>query len=377
MFDLPAIFGAGLLTFASPCVLPLVPVYLATLAGASVGELRNGGASRRRLLASTGAFALGLAGVFVALGFAASAVAQTLASYRGVLQWAAGGLVVVFGLKTLGVLRIPLLDRSVRPLLNRFGAGGTLVGSFALGAAFALGWTPCVGPVLGSVLSYAANHASRPLAAASCLAIYAAGLVAPLFAAAAFAPTVLRLLDRAKPYLRTVELATGALLVAVGVLVATGGQLPAMPWRAGDADVARSAITGPAAGAEACSGTTTACAIPASPAIGGVQEPLPDFAPAPRGPAVIEYMSHDCPACREMEPVVREFRRACGQMRFEQRFVDSSTGIAEARQRGVRGIPTYVVLDESGREIDRLVGVRPVRELRAAAESASGAACTG
>uniref|UniRef100_UPI001F58F040 cytochrome c biogenesis protein CcdA n=3 Tax=unclassified Anaeromyxobacter TaxID=2620896 RepID=UPI001F58F040 len=257
-FDIPGLFAAGVLTFLSPCVLPLVPIYLGLLGGASVADVRAGGA-RGRLVATAFAFAAGLASVFVALGLGASAAAALLAAHREVLLRVAGIVVVLFGLKFLGVLRLPGLDRERRPWLARAAPGGSLLASFAFGGAFALGWTPCIGPVLGSVLTYTASSGASPARGALYLGTYAAGLVAPLLFAAAFAPRALRLLDRVKPHLRKVELATGALLVAVGALLATDRLMILMPPAGGAAQAAGAvAASAPAAGSVAA-GDAASC----------------------------------------------------------------------------------------------------------------------
>ena len=159
MYSLPALFLAGLLTFLSPCVLPLVPVYLAMLAGASAVALQEGG-NRGRLLLATLAFSLGLATVFVVLGLAASAVGRTLSGHRLLVVQLAGLAVFLAGLKLMGLVHVPWLDREARPWLASVRKGSGLLWPLLLGGAFALGWSPCVGPVLGSVL-FVIHHSSQ------------------------------------------------------------------------------------------------------------------------------------------------------------------------------------------------------------------------
>jgi cytochrome c-type biogenesis protein len=183
-FDLPALFAAGLLTFLSPCVLPLVPLYLGFLAGASVAEVRRGSRARR-LVVTAIAFSLGLGAVFVALGLAATAAGRYLGEHREALLRVSGVAIALFGVHQMGLLRLPFIQGERRPFLARLGGGGSLASAFAFGAAFALGWTPCVGPVLGTALTYAASASASPARGALLLATYAAGLATPLIAVAA------------------------------------------------------------------------------------------------------------------------------------------------------------------------------------------------
>jgi len=219
--SLLSIFGAGVLTFASPCVLPIVPVYFAMLAGTGTGDLPES-PGRPRLLATTIAFAAGLSSVFVLLGMGASAAGHALAAHRGTLLVAGAAGVILFGLKLVGVIRIPLLDREFRPALDRARVpAGSLVAAWFLGAAFAIGWTPCVGPVLGAVLTYTASRTSHPATGALYLGMYAAGITLPLIVASAFATRALPWFRRMQRHLHKLEMATGVALIAFGVLLGT------------------------------------------------------------------------------------------------------------------------------------------------------------
>jgi cytochrome c-type biogenesis protein len=391
--DLPGVFAAGLLTFLSPCVLPLVPIYLGLLAGASVAEVRRGG-GRARLVATSLAFSLGLGTVFVALGLAASSAAALLAEHRAPLLAAGGAALVLVGLGQLGVLRLPLLERERRPLLARLRGGGSLAGAFAFGAAFALGWTPCVGPVLGGVLTYAASASATPVRGALLLGTYAAGLAAPLVAAAAVAPRALALLDRVKPHLRTVERVTGALLVLAGALLATdrlGWMVPATAAPAptaaptatssptASAPVALAAPTPSPNSAEACVPGVAACDLPATEAPEADAE-LAALAAAlarPKGPAVVELVSDRCPVCARMAPIVEAARQRCAgpHLAVELHRVESAEGAALARRHAVRAVPTFLLLDDSGAEVARLVGEQPLDALERAMRELTGGRC--
>ncbi len=220
----PAAFIAGLLSFVSPCILPLVPPYLCYLGGVSVAQLEDGGAAdraaSRRVVLSAAAFVLGFATVFVALGATASAIGEVVTDYFDVLAKIAGAIIIVLGLHFLGAFRISLLFRDVRFHIEKRPAG--LVGAYVVGLAFAFGWTPCVGPVLAAILFVAGGEASVGYGA-SLLAVYAAGIGLPFFAAALASPYFLKLMRRFRPYLPWIERTVGVLLVLTGILFLTGG----------------------------------------------------------------------------------------------------------------------------------------------------------
>jgi cytochrome c-type biogenesis protein len=251
-FSFPALFLAGVLTFLSPCVLPLVPIYLATLAGSSATALRDGSRGKR-LFAATVAFSLGLSAVFVTLGLAASAVGRTLSGHRALVLQLSGLAIFLAGLKLMGFMRVPGLDRDVRPWLSSVRRGSGVLWPFLFGGAFALGWSPCVGPVLGSVLAFASTSESSARAALY-LATYAFGLTLPLLVVSLVAPVALRLLDRAKRHLRKFEIASGTLLAAMGLLFITGNQAAIMnPATASANQVAAAAIETPPTAPATCS----------------------------------------------------------------------------------------------------------------------------
>ncbi|MCC6305371.1 MAG: cytochrome c biogenesis protein CcdA [Rhodobacteraceae bacterium] len=212
--------AAGVLSFLSPCVLPVVPPYLAYMGGISAGQFAAGGAAvRRQTVLPALAFVLGLSTIFLLLGFTASAFGMFFLRHQEVFVRVAGAVVVVFGLHFLGLLRIPILDREAR-----FAAGdrgGSVVGAYVLGLAFAFGWTPCIGPQLGAILTLAASEGSVGRGTAL-LGIYAAGLGLPFLAAAVFVGRSTALLGRMRRHMRTIERAAGVLLLVVGVALVTG-----------------------------------------------------------------------------------------------------------------------------------------------------------
>lgn len=208
---------AGLLSFLSPCVLPIVPPYLAYMGGVTVGELRGGGRGRAVLAAAF--FVLGLSTVFLLLGVAASALGRAVLQWQGWFTTAAGLVIMIFGAHFLGVVRIPFLGREAR--LDAGDRGGSAFGAYVLGLAFAFGWTPCLGPILGTILGLAATEASLARGTAL-LAAYALGLGVPFLLVAAFFPSLGGVMAWMRARMGAIERASGLLLWTVGLLMLTG-----------------------------------------------------------------------------------------------------------------------------------------------------------
>ena len=221
---------AGLLSFVSPCVLPIVPPYLAYLAGISFQELSGENVSatmRRRIVLASLFFVLGFTTVFVALGATASFIGQTIAQYFGVLSVIAGVLIIIMGLHFLGVFRISMLYREARVNVASKPAG--FLGSYIMGLAFAFGWTPCVGPVLATIL-FVAGTEDTALRGAGLLAVYSLGIGLPFMLAAFFASRFLNWANRFKQHMRKIEIAMGGLLVVTGILFVTGSISRIAQW---------------------------------------------------------------------------------------------------------------------------------------------------
>lgn len=228
--SISAAFLAGLLSFVSPCVLPIVPPYLCYLAGVSFDELSGeepSPGSGRRIVLTAVLFVAGFATVFVALGATASLIGQTVARYFDTMAIVAGIIIAIMGLHFLGVFRIALLYREARVSIARKPAG--LLGAYVMGLAFAFGWTPCVGPVLAAILFIAGSTATAAKGAAL-LAVYAAGIGVPFILAAAFAGRFLRIASRLRRHMASVEKAMGGLLVLTGILFMTGQMSMIAQW---------------------------------------------------------------------------------------------------------------------------------------------------
>ncbi|HEY8859570.1 MAG TPA: cytochrome c biogenesis CcdA family protein [Gaiellales bacterium] len=200
-------FSAGLLSFATPCVLPLVPAYLSAIGARSTDP-------RRALLASL-PFVLGFSLVFVALGASAGLAGGALTDHRLQLVKLSGIVIVAMGLVMVGLIRLPALDRSFAPGLGPARASGS---SVLLGGAFGLAWTPCIGPVLGSILTLAATGATAARGAAL-LAAYAAGLAVPFMVAGVALGKVMSGARRVRDHYNIVRAVSGAVLIAAGLLV--------------------------------------------------------------------------------------------------------------------------------------------------------------
>ena len=225
MFDV-TIFGAllaGLLSFLSPCILPIVPFYLSYLAGTGMNQISAGAtvtrAVRRRAVISATLFALGVITVFMGLGATATVFGQMVRDYFDVLRWVAAAIIIVMGLHFLGVIRIGFLYRQLRAEAGDTSNLG-YVGAYVIGLAFAFGWTPCVGPVLAAILFTAAGQETAGQGA-MLLFFYGLGMTLPFIVAALFIGPFMTWMGRFRRHLGLIEKLMGVLLIVFGVLIAT------------------------------------------------------------------------------------------------------------------------------------------------------------
>ncbi|QUJ77714.1 cytochrome c biogenesis protein CcdA [Sulfitobacter albidus] len=219
---LPAIavaLVAGIISFLSPCVLPIVPPYLAYMSGVSLNDMSSEQQARKRATIAALFFVLGLSTVFLILGFTASAFGAFFLQNQILFAQISGVVVIIFGIHFLGILRIPFLDQEAR--LDAGDKGGSSFGAYVLGLAFAFGWTPCIGPQLGAILSLAASEASVTRGT-FLLGIYALGLGIPFLLAAMFMTRAMGVMNRLKRHMKTIERVMGGLLIIVGVAMLTG-----------------------------------------------------------------------------------------------------------------------------------------------------------
>jgi len=217
-----AAFAAGFLSFVSPCVLPLIPGYISFVSGISVDEMRGDMApatSRLQVFLTSLAFVIGFSIVFVALGASATAIGKFMFTKLPLLSKIAGVILIVFGLHTMGVFRLAFLETEKRVHSQRKPAGP--LGALLVGVAFAFGWTPCIGPILGGILAIAGSKNSVT-EGVTLLAVYSLGLGIPFLLTSLAINQFFNAAKRIRKHYHAIEVASGALLIIIGVLIVTG-----------------------------------------------------------------------------------------------------------------------------------------------------------
>ncbi len=353
--SLGVIFLAGVLTFFTPCILPLLPVYISLLVGEEIEEIAKDRFKRLSLLLNSIAFLLGLSLVFVILGFSATALGAFFLKNKDVLRGLGGLLIFVFGLKFLGYLNVDFLDYEKRLSAQRVNTGVQALNSFLIGFFFAFGWSPCLGPVLGSILTYTAVATSRVFEGGFYLLVYSLGFSLPMLLLALFMEPFLRFLKRAKKWIPAVEKTMGVILVAMGVLLV----INKASWLEVNLELPHKKSP------QVCEtqGLCTAENLPPQPpslpsSVGEIE--------IPRGvPVLVEFYSPKCTVCLKMVPVVNALKRECQGENF--RFLEVDITSAEAgklvKKYGILGTPTFVFIDPSGREAARLLGYQDLKTM--------------
>ncbi len=217
--SIPIAFVAGVVSFLSPCVLPLVPGYISMLSGESIETLKVGesGLVMRRIISNSFAFVAGFSAVFVALGASATTVGDFLREQHSIFNIVAGVIIIIFGLHLTGLIKIPFLYREAK--LSAGAPKRGLIGAFLLGFAFAFGWTPCIGPILAAILALAATKQSL-YQGMFLLGVYSAGLAIPFLLTSLGLSQFLKFYGRFRKHLQAVEVGSGVLLIAIGALIA-------------------------------------------------------------------------------------------------------------------------------------------------------------
>ena len=211
---------AGLLSFLSPCVLPIVPGYLCFLAGTSLDKIASGedASKERNVFYFALSFVFGFSTVFILLGASATLLSGLIYEYLDILRIVGGIIIIIFGIHFMQIIQLPFLNRDTRYQIETYRPG--VVGSYVIGLSFAFGWTPCIGPILGSVLSIAASSETVTYGIVL-LMLYSAGLGIPFLLAAYAINGFMRFLTKIRNYIRVIEIFTGVLLVIFGILILT------------------------------------------------------------------------------------------------------------------------------------------------------------
>lgn len=215
-----AAFFAGLISFLSPCVLPLVPGYVSLISGAGVEELKSPQSQlMRRVMVNSIGFILGFSIVFVTLGAISTEIGQLAARYKHTLSIVAGVVIIIFGLHLTGIFQIKWLLQDAR--LHSVKGSSTMIGAFVIGFAFAFGWTPCLGPILSGILVIAGEQ-DTVVKGILLLAVYALGLAVPFLLTSLLMERFLKFYSRFRSHMHALEVASGGLLIALGVLLVIG-----------------------------------------------------------------------------------------------------------------------------------------------------------
>ncbi|MDO8525502.1 MAG: cytochrome c biogenesis protein CcdA [Candidatus Omnitrophota bacterium] len=214
-------FGAGFLTFLSPCLLPIIPSFIAYITGVSLGDMNDPGkkaAAKRKAMIHSLLFILGFSIVFILLGLTATFIGKALFRYQKAIQVGGGLLIILFGLYLIGILKFDFLGKEAKIRVRTEGA--SYFGSFLVGVTFAAAWTPCAGPILGSILLLAGTKTSIA-EGAKLLGAFSLGIALPFFLTALLINTFVARLNRFKKFISTVNMISGVFLVAVGILIMT------------------------------------------------------------------------------------------------------------------------------------------------------------
>jgi cytochrome c-type biogenesis protein len=329
-----------------------LPLYLSILGGSKQS-------TRGRLALAGIGFTVGLAVVFVVLGMGASVLTRILSAQRSTVLWVAGMTMVAFGVYHVGLFRVPHLERDLRPLFSRIPSPRGFWGAVVFGAAFALGWTPCVGPVLGAALSYAAGHAASPIVAGVELAAYALGLSTPLLVAAFGGSHVLNWTRKLNGTSVAIQRVVGVLLVAMGLLLATDHLALLAPTVSAQAAPTDTAQDDRSAAGCALEGPNS-CSLPVA-----VSNSEPPSSWSTGAPHLVEFMSGHCTVCARMAPLVEDAVRACAVTAdtIVQVNVDTAAGRALAARYEVTVVPTFLQIDAQGDELERIIGEQSRAEL--------------
>jgi len=306
-------------------------MYVSALVGTSVLGIKH--VNRGQLLVKSGAFSTGFMSVFTVLGFGASAVGSFFRDNKVMVLLAGAMIIMAFGLKFLNILKLPLVDRVLRADSSRAAGKAGVLGAFFMGVIFAAGWSPCAGPVLGSVLTYTASKTNDVLTGGLYLATYGLGLAVPLLVTAVLAETGILYIKRANRLVPVFEKTIGVLLVVLASTLLFQATSLSLRKDTSHQTLAAAKVEQPEKVAEL--------------------------------PVMIEFYSEDCEICEKMEPLMAELKKECDWSVVDIRKVDifGEEGGNLAEKFGVFAVPTFVFLDRGALEATRLVGYQTKTDL--------------
>ncbi len=339
-----SIFSAGFLTFFTPCVLPIIPIYFIALAGGSMANVQK---NRFSMFLKGLAFTVGFIFVFSILGSVASSIGGILKSYQNQIMLAGGILILLFGLKFAHIIQIPFFDKTIRVDDSKLKTKFPFINAFLMGVFFAGGWSPCIGPILGSVLTYTASTTSNPLTGFFYLFIYSSGFAIPFLIAAIFAEQGMAMLRKFNRYLPVFEKITGIFLVGMAIYVISGAVQTPQPN------------------------------IIVKKELNKTQENI--IKSKNNLPVMIEFYSKDCHVCKKMAPIVDSIFEKCQGNKVELKKIDVSENKNKffLKKYGIIGVPTFILFNNKGIETARLVGKQTEDSLYQALSVLRGESCEG
>ncbi len=322
-----SIFTAGFLTFFTPCVLPLIPIYLLVLAG---GRNNNSKNNNLTIFLKGVAFSFGFILVFSILGALFSGIGGILKSYHTQIMIFGGIVILIFGLEFLNIIQIPILNRTVK-INSKIQTKIGFLNAFFMGVIFGSGWSPCIGPILGSILTYTATATINPIKGMLLLSIYGTGFAVPFLITALFADKSSSVLKRFNKLIPVFEKITGIFLLVMSVYVI----LNAMPSENNTVSNKKN--------------LTNISVIKSSKNL----------------PTMIEFYSKKCHICKSMEPIVSSIFNRCQNNKIELKKIDISepNNLLYVKKYRIIGVPTFIFFNKKGKEVARLVGEQTASSL--------------
>lgn len=392
------IFTAGLLTFLSPCILPVLPVYIAMFVGSGMDELYTNKKKRFVLFFNSLFFLSGFIIVFVLMGMSATALGGTLLKHRSLFEQLGGLLIFTFGLKYMGVLHIELLNKEKR-VHKIFNSKFKWLNSFFAGFFFAFGWTPCVGPILGTILTYSAISASNVFEGGFFLLVYSFGFALPLLVLPLFFEPMTALLNKAKKAIPIIEKITGVILLAMGILMVTGNMSVFTPSIHVSHTISNENSTKKSKSIKGTHNAEIICKVDKqgnSKCDSNNNNTIPDSAfevkvqsitidgirnilkGEYKKPIFVEFYSSHCTICRGMIPTMSIIEKSC--LKKNLTILKINISIPEykklAQEYGIIGVPTFIFLKDNGKEVARLIGHQELSALEKVLSTITSGECS-